>query len=63
VHYLENQESISLFKVQLLTDKLEAKRIIRKLRWININNKLMIKVKGNLKGYKNERTKEEKEIM
>jgi len=55
VHYLENQEHTSLFKVQLLTDKLEAKRIIHRLRWININNKLLVKLRKDKRN-------EEKEI-
>ena len=42
IKYLENEENTSLFKVQLLTDKLESRQIISKLRWINIKNKLII---------------------
>ena len=59
IKYLENDENISLFKVQLLTDKLESKRIISKLRWININNKLSISNERD--NY--ERTKKEKESI
>ena len=59
IKYLENEEHISLFKVQLLTDKLESKRIISKLRWININNRLIISNGRN--NY--ERTKEEEKSI
>ena len=59
IKYLENEEHISLFKVQLLTDKLESKRIISKLRWININNRLIISNERNT--YEKTR-KEEKSI-